>query len=256
MKNNKPHDSWAKYYDFVYQSSYGKHYDNLNRNSIAFINTLISNLSNKSKKKSILDVGAGTGRLSIPLLKDGHRVTAIEMSEEMCGVLREKAIEKKHENNLDIIYDPIQSEKFQLEEKYDLALAVFGVFQYIIDEKELDNSIKKVSNALKPDSYLIFDLPRERMMAKNNTYEIPGLKRVISKKEINKNTFQYSEKTKGVFNGEEFNYHDEFQIRCWKIDEIRNIAEKYGMQVDSAISEQAQNIFNWTGADYYVMKKT
>lgn len=40
--------------------------------------------------KKILDVGAGTGRISIPLARAGAEVTALDVSEEMLGKLRMK----------------------------------------------------------------------------------------------------------------------------------------------------------------------
>ncbi len=41
--------------------------------------------------KSIVDIGAGTGRLSLELLKRGASVTAIDVSEEMLAILKKKA---------------------------------------------------------------------------------------------------------------------------------------------------------------------
>lgn len=40
--------------------------------------------------KKILDVGAGTGRLSVPLAKQGALVTALDISEEMLKILQRK----------------------------------------------------------------------------------------------------------------------------------------------------------------------
>jgi ubiquinone/menaquinone biosynthesis C-methylase UbiE len=41
---------------------------------------------------SVLDVGAGTGKLSLPLLKQGRRVVSLDMSPQMLGVARNKAL--------------------------------------------------------------------------------------------------------------------------------------------------------------------
>jgi SAM-dependent methyltransferase len=40
---------------------------------------------------SVLDIGAGTGRVSIPLARSGHPVTALERSPEMVAALRQEA---------------------------------------------------------------------------------------------------------------------------------------------------------------------
>ena len=50
----------------------------------------------------VLDVGAGGGRLALPLALDADRVIAVEPSPSMCRVLREAA-EEFHVNNVGII---------------------------------------------------------------------------------------------------------------------------------------------------------
>ncbi|MFP5332063.1 MAG: class I SAM-dependent methyltransferase [Acidimicrobiia bacterium] len=42
---------------------------------------------------SVLDIGAGTGRASIPLARSGHPVTAVEKSEPMAEALRQETVD-------------------------------------------------------------------------------------------------------------------------------------------------------------------
>ena len=49
------HDSWAQYYDFVYQKTYGEFYDRFNQLTLQTIQKILP------YKGSILDLGAGTG---------------------------------------------------------------------------------------------------------------------------------------------------------------------------------------------------
>lgn len=53
------------------------------------VETFISLLDGSSG--DVLDVGAGTGKLSIPLLFQGRRVTSVDLSSEMLRIAREKA---------------------------------------------------------------------------------------------------------------------------------------------------------------------
>ncbi len=50
-----------------------------------YIHTYLS-----SPPASVLEVGAGTGRYSVALAREGHRVTAVELLEHNIGILKEK----------------------------------------------------------------------------------------------------------------------------------------------------------------------
>lgn len=45
--------------------------------------------------KNVLDLGCGTGRVSIPLAEDGCNVTAVDISEDMLIILKDKLKDKK-----------------------------------------------------------------------------------------------------------------------------------------------------------------
>jgi len=74
------HSTWAKYYDEVNRECFGIYYDQLTELTLSTINSIGDNLS-------IVDFGAGTGRLSIPLSRN-HRVTAVEPSASMLQQLQ------------------------------------------------------------------------------------------------------------------------------------------------------------------------
>ena len=76
------HSTWAKYYDEVNRECFGVYYDQLTDQTLNTINGFGDNLR-------IIDFGAGTGRLSIPLSRN-HRVTAVEPSESMLQQLKLK----------------------------------------------------------------------------------------------------------------------------------------------------------------------
>ncbi|HEY6889551.1 MAG TPA: class I SAM-dependent methyltransferase [Solirubrobacter sp.] len=47
----------------------------------------------RDAEHGVLDVGAGTGRVSLPLAQAGHRVTALDIDPELLAALRERAAE-------------------------------------------------------------------------------------------------------------------------------------------------------------------
>ena len=79
-----PHDSWAEVYDRVYEESFGNFYNDLTATTLSVIDELAF------PGCDILDLGAGTGRLAIPLSQSGFQVTAVDASVGMLDVLKRK----------------------------------------------------------------------------------------------------------------------------------------------------------------------
>ena len=57
-----PHDSWANSYDQLFEASFGSHLANLTDLTMKIV------LELTEPSESILDIGAGTGRMSLPLI--------------------------------------------------------------------------------------------------------------------------------------------------------------------------------------------
>ena len=120
----QPHDNWARYYDFVCQQSFGNAYTILCDDTEEICRQLIAQSPMENGIAYILDIGAGTGRIAIPLLRQGHHVTAVEPSEFMCDEIRTKLDEPLH-NNLIIEQDLIQNVALP-SQFFDIALLLFS----------------------------------------------------------------------------------------------------------------------------------
>ncbi len=81
----QPHSSWADVYDLAYERSFGEFYSELTDATVQFIAGIIE------PPARIVDFGAGTGRLSVPLAKLGFRVTAVDPCLEMLRQLLQKS---------------------------------------------------------------------------------------------------------------------------------------------------------------------
>jgi len=77
-----------------------------------------------SKDSSVLDIGAGSGRLAIPLAKEVRRLTAIEPADVFMNRLKENARQEKA-NNFEFV-ETFWSE-FPLKEKYDLVYSTWSL---------------------------------------------------------------------------------------------------------------------------------
>lgn len=108
------------------------------------------------KAGKILDIGAGTGRIAIPLAREGIKVVCIEPSPAM-----RKEFTKKMENdpivrrNITLIADTAQS--FKLPEQFPAAF-LSGCFDHFMDDKERINSLLNINHHLQTKGKLLFDV--------------------------------------------------------------------------------------------------
>lgn len=98
------------------------------------------------KDKTILDIGAGTGAFSIPLMKEGAYITAIDSSFNMLNSLFNRAKENKLDNFNYIIgpFERIQTEK------HSIAISAFSG-----NSTKTLEGIKKLQNTIKDYAFII-----------------------------------------------------------------------------------------------------
>ncbi len=84
-----------------------------------------------SKEDTVLDVGAGTGRMTLPIAKRVKHVTALEPSENMLALLKENAT-KQH--ILNVYYVNKSLEALDVSVSYDVAVASFSLFMFDIEK--------------------------------------------------------------------------------------------------------------------------
>ena len=121
----------------------------------------------------ILELGSGTGRISIPLAREGYQVTGIEKSPEMAAYCQDKVEKEKREvqQKINIIEKDIKEMKAK--RKFDLILAPNNFINYFINVKELRTLFKKVKEMLKDEGYFVIDnsVPDLSAMVANNDQE-------------------------------------------------------------------------------------
>jgi SAM-dependent methyltransferase len=77
----------------------------------------------------VLDVGAGTGRVAIPLARAGHAVTALDIDAALLDVLGERA----HEESLDVPTVVADAEAFSLAGQVGLVIVPMQTLQLLGD---------------------------------------------------------------------------------------------------------------------------
>lgn len=110
--------------------------------------------------KRLLDLGCGTGCISIPLAQRGYQVTGVDISEEMLATAREKS----RALQLDIDWRKQDLTSLQLfdeagnEMVFDAAIATFDVFNHLTDPEDLQMLFHTLNPLLTDEGVLLFDV--------------------------------------------------------------------------------------------------
>lgn len=121
------------------------------------------------KGKKALEIGCGTGNMTLRLKESGMDVIAMDLSEEMLAAAEEKLWDKRYR----VMFLNQDCVDFSIDKKFNFAFAFCDVYNYIIDEEELLLSFKNIYNHLEPGGYFIFDISSEYKLKKvigNNTF--------------------------------------------------------------------------------------
>jgi SAM-dependent methyltransferase len=97
--------------------------------------------------RSVLDLGCGTGRHAVELIKRGFEVKGIERSSEMAAIARENGVECE-------VGDISQ---VKLENRFDVVVSLFHVMSYLAEDEALANCFRLSYEHLEPGGLFIFD---------------------------------------------------------------------------------------------------
>ena len=140
--------------------------------------------------------------------------------------------------------DAVQSPPF------DIALCVFTVLLYLLDEAALNASFESAAAALRPGGRLLLDVPTEQLFQSYHR-AASGFERdvrVIRQTDV---LFRYEEATR-IFDGDRWvSYTDSFQIRHWRQPQIPSALERAGFAWDADWSAQ----FAGSGSHYYLASR-
>lgn len=103
----------------------------------------------------VLDLGCGTGNITIPLAGRGFALTGVDLSVEMVVEARRKAVER----GLDISF--LTQDMLSLNlcgKKFDTVLSICDVLNYLTHEADLKQAFDQVYKHLRPGGLWLFDL--------------------------------------------------------------------------------------------------
>jgi SAM-dependent methyltransferase len=106
-----------------------------------------------NKDARILELCCGTGRLTIPIAKDGYDISGVDYTSSML----EKAKAKASERGLEVEFIEADIRTLDLPEKYDLIFIPFNSIHHLYKNEDLFKAFSVVKNHLQEGGLFLLD---------------------------------------------------------------------------------------------------
>jgi ubiquinone/menaquinone biosynthesis C-methylase UbiE len=102
-------------------------------------------------RKSVLDVGCGTGLLCDAYAANGHDVTGVDPSRSMLDVGRRKP------HGAEIEWVESFAQKYQSDKRFDLIIMTGHAFQTLLEDDDILGTFSMMRNQIKPGGLIAFE---------------------------------------------------------------------------------------------------
>ena len=120
----------------------------------------------------VVDLGCGTGELTLRLARDGYDMIGVDASEEMLSILREKEAELELSGVL-LLHQDLQT--LDLYGTVRAAVSTFDTFNHIGPYDVFERALCRASLFLEPQGVFVFDMNtpyKHRSVLADNTFTI------------------------------------------------------------------------------------
>lgn len=121
-----------------------------------FIEMIIERDYKRGYPELILDLGCGTGKMTIELAKRGYDMTGIDYAPEMLNIARRAAEDEGLGDN--ILWLCQDMREFELYGTVDVAVSCLDSINHLTGRRDLAKCLELVHNYLIPDGLFIFDI--------------------------------------------------------------------------------------------------
>jgi ubiquinone/menaquinone biosynthesis C-methylase UbiE len=220
-KATNPNDKTAHVYDIVNSSLKGAEVTDA---EIKLVQKLLT------PNGHILDIGAGTGRHAVRLVKLGYNLTALDSSNQMLDQLAGK------KSNLKIIKKDIFSVNLKTH-SYDLIMMMWNTFSEIcLTKKRAGELLKKCKKLLKDNGNILINIDNPEVIDFSNLHFVTNVKKekLIYKQDWK--VIKYDEKTNTTISRELITIQDsdgktletcnsEIVQRWWTFEELSSLVK-------------------------------
>lgn len=107
-----------------------------------------------SQGKKLVDIGCGTGVLSVQFAKAGYDVIGLDLSESMLTIAQNRSLE----NNTSISFICQSMAEMDGIDGIDVAVIAIDSLNYLESLEEVESTFQQISDALVPGGQLFFDV--------------------------------------------------------------------------------------------------
>jgi SAM-dependent methyltransferase len=104
----------------------------------------------------ILELGCGTGRVLLPLARDGHRVVGVDVSPAMLAIARNKAEAEGLAGQVSLLQQDMRN--LDLDRHFNLIFSAINSFSHLLSTRDQLAALARVREHLAPGGLLLLDL--------------------------------------------------------------------------------------------------
>ncbi|MBS3781482.1 MAG: class I SAM-dependent methyltransferase [Candidatus Thermoplasmatota archaeon] len=237
----------------------GKHYDAWTEREID-----IPFYKKQVKKygEPVLELGCGTGRITIPIARDGHKIIGLDLSEKLLKRAKEKS--KKDDLNIDWIIGDMRD--FSLDKRFNLIFIPFNTIHHILTLEDMEKVLENVKEHLEPNGRFMVELFNPDLDILNRDpkeeHEVLEYKNPDGDEEIKVTETTDYEKAKQLMHLTWFYELDdemverEWTIRVWFPKEVNAILKYNGFKIEKKYGDFDESTFtNNSGQQIIVCEK-
>ncbi len=202
------------------------------------------------KDAKILELCCGTGRLTLPIAKEGYNICGVDYTPSML----ERAKVKASDAGLDINFIEADIRTLNLQEKFDLVFIPFNSIHHLYKNEDLFEALKRVQNHLKEGGIFLLDCfnPNIQYIVENQKdlkviaeYTTSDGRKVLIKQFMRyENATQINRIEWHYFINDEFHSIQNMDMRLFFPQELDSYLERAGFNVIHKFGDFEEEAFN------------
>jgi len=191
----------------------------------------------KSKNARILELCCGTGRLTLPIAKDGYDISGVDYTSSMLDQAKIKASEA----GIEVRFIEADIRVLNLREKYDFIFIPFNSIHHLYENEDLFKAFSVVKNHLKEGGLFLLDCFNPNIQyiveGEKEQREIATYTTDDGRKILIKQTMQYENKTQinrikwHYFINGEFDSVQDLDMRMFFPQELDSYLKCFGFTI-------------------------